>query len=166
MMVMIEESWSPSGGEADQAIFGVEAAPKWSHASFVAQSSQFDILINRFGQLHTASVDSWFWTKGKGFDQNHWRISFFASCDRQLVAICIKIACQRAGALQCIGLEWHLNTEDLFGKETKLWIQLFGELIRSLDLKCKVSHNFCFWTEAFQIGGRGGGIRHFGKTPK
>ena len=68
---MIEESWSSSWGEADQAIFGVEAAPKWSHASFMAQSSQFDILINRFGQLHTASVDSWFQTKGKGFDQNH-----------------------------------------------------------------------------------------------
>ena len=52
-------------GGADQAIFGVEAAPKWSHASFMAQSSQFDILINRFGQLHTASVDSWFWTNKK-----------------------------------------------------------------------------------------------------
>lgn len=40
-------------GEADQTIFGVEAVPKWSHASFIAQSSQFDILINRFGQLQT-----------------------------------------------------------------------------------------------------------------
>lgn len=55
-------------GGADQTIFGVEADPKWSHASFVAQSSQFDILINRFGQLDTASVDSWFWTKRKSFD--------------------------------------------------------------------------------------------------
>ena len=55
-------------GGADQPIFGVEAAPKWSHASFMAQSSQFDILINRFGQLHTASVDSWFWTKRKSVD--------------------------------------------------------------------------------------------------
>ena len=56
------------GGGADQAIFGVEAAPKWSHASFIAQSSQFDILINRFGQLQTASVDSSFWTVRKDFD--------------------------------------------------------------------------------------------------
>ena len=46
---------------ADQAIFGDQAPPKWSHASLIAPSSQFDILIDVVGQLGKASVDVRFW---------------------------------------------------------------------------------------------------------
>ena len=129
---ILEEEGGGGGGSehrggwgADQAIFGVEAAPKWSHASFIAQSSQFDILINRFGQLQTASVDSSFWTVRKDFDGVDQ--TFLTKGFHSLLPL---TTCCHQG---CSSKRWCTGAQNdsylrFFGEETLLWADILVSL--------------------------------------